>query len=74
MRCRSPLVSTPNVNNFLDIRSHIVETFDFSFSDSMFILKVLKDYGGMVRGSLGRGRWEGGKRNNRVTSSWAHYN
>ena len=50
MGCRSPLVSTPNVNNFLDIRSHIVETFDFSFSDSMFILKVLKDYGGMVRG------------------------
>lgn len=39
-RC-SPLVSTPNVNNFLDIRSQtegMLDAFDAFFSESMFIL------------------------------------
>jgi hypothetical protein len=41
----SPLVSTPNVNNFLDIRSQIkgiLATSKSPFSDFMFIFEVLK--------------------------------
>ena len=43
VRC-SPLVSTPNVNNFLDIRSQrkgLLATSECFFSNSMFILKIL---------------------------------
>ena len=70
---RSPLVSTPNVNNFLDIRSQILDTSDFSsFSDSsMFIFEVFYEglfgWGHFGRGKMGMGKQE---EDYEITSSW----
>ena len=67
VRC-SPLVSTPNVNNFLDIRSQIrgtLATSESFFSNSMFILRFWRCFSG----SLGRG--DGRRDEYQRLSSWS---